>query len=106
MQKKTADGNEIEVKLRPSFNIEPTRIYANFAEVSHSPYDFTIRFCDATPINDFQKLKEENGVHDIPVVAEIAVPHTFIPGLINALKSQYDNYQKLIGKNDGEKPNK
>ncbi|MFZ2634412.1 MAG: DUF3467 domain-containing protein [Desulfosalsimonadaceae bacterium] len=106
MPKKTIEVKEVEVKLKPSYGIEPTRIYANFAEISQSPYDFTIKFCDATPIRDFKKLKEADGVHDIPVVAEIAVPHAFVPGLIRALKTQYENYQEAIGENNDGKQNK
>ncbi|MCD6584181.1 MAG: DUF3467 domain-containing protein [Desulfobacteraceae bacterium] len=106
MPKKPEEEKQIEIKMRPTLELSTTRIYSNFAEISHSPYDFTIRFCDATPITDYGKLEEAKGVHDIPVVAEIAVPHEVIPALINALTTQYKNFQEAIGAGNGKKTSK
>lgn len=86
----------VEVKLLPNEDIIENRIYSNYVDVIRSPYDFTLRFCDATPVRDIKKLKENNNEHQIPIVAEIAIPLEIMPALIKALQSQYKKYKDDI----------
>lgn len=77
-----------EIKIMPDRNLESKRIYANFAVVSKSPFDFSIQFCNVSPISDINQLEKNEFVHYAPIVAEIAIPKEVIPGLIEALTSQ------------------
>lgn len=98
--KKSTEGSgkgvkNIEVNLVPKREVPLSRIYSNFAHVSQTPFDFSIKFCDATPISAGNSTNGKR-THEIPIVAEIAVPFGLVPGLINALQTQYDVYEKRI----------
>ncbi len=82
-----------QIKPIPNEEIIPTREYSNFVLVSHTPYDFSLKFCDMIPIQDIDKIKQNEGKHPIPVIAEIAVPASLVPNLIKALQSQLRQYR-------------
>jgi len=83
----------VQLKLIPALPAKLGRIYSNFAEISHSPFDFTIRFCDSPPASDILKLKKGNEL-EVPTVVEVVLPVNVIPGLINALSAQNEKYLK------------
>jgi len=83
----------VEIKLVPTLNAKLGRIYSNYAEVSHSPWDFTLKFCDAPSGADILRLKTDNTV-DIPTLVEIIIPVNLISGLIQALTDQNEKYIK------------
>ncbi len=80
----------VEIKVVPDNSGESKRIYANFVAVNQSAYDFSLRFCDASPVHDIKKVMENNRIHLAPVVAEIAIPFEVVPGLIKALQNQLE----------------
>lgn len=85
------------VNLMPNEDLDINREYANYVAVSQTPYDFSLKFCDATPLHVAKEQIKNNSVeHQIPVVAEIAIPFQVVPALINALKSQWNIYKKGI----------
>lgn len=83
-----------DIRIIPDSTLESKRIYANFAVVSKSPFDFSIQFCNVSPISDIQKVEKDGFVHYAPVVVEIALPKEMIPGLIEALASQLNEHQR------------
>jgi hypothetical protein len=87
---------ERPVQIIADHTIESPRIYANYVQVSVSPIDCTMTFCDVIgPQNDEEALKmQKTGVLPAPVMAVIAIPTQIIDGLIQALQSQRD---KQIG---------
>jgi hypothetical protein len=87
----------VEIVIRPSSELPPTRIYSNHVEVTQSPQDFTLTFCDATPISNLDAVRDKAGIHDVPIVAEIAIPFSLVPNLIKVLQSQHRHHKKLIG---------
>jgi len=99
MPEKSPTGKAVSLKIKPDPEMEPRRIYSNYASIDHSGFDFTIRFCDACPPYgiDLEKSKDKEIEHRVPIVAEIAIPHQMVPGLIGALKSQYELFQKTYG---------
>ena len=107
-KKSTKAGKDIEVILTPSDELSPNRLHANYVQVAQSPHDFTLRFCDAIPIWDLKKVVENEGIHKIPLVAEIAIPFNLMPSLIEALQTQHKNYKDGIEgkKNAGKSPKK
>lgn len=89
------------VKLMPNENLDTNREYANYVAVSQTPYDFSLKFCDATPLHlTKEQIKNNNLEHQIPVVAEIAIPLKIVPGLISALKTEWNIYKKRIKENE------
>lgn len=99
--KKTPKKELLEVIIRPSSELLPTRVYSNHVEVTQSPQDFTLTFCDATSISNLDAVKDKAGVHDVPIVAEIAIPFSLVPNLIKVLQSQYRHHKKLMGEDNG-----
>jgi len=92
--KKTAKG--LEVTLVPNKDTPQSRTYSNFIQVAQTPYDFSLMFCDATPIS-IDNNTDGRITHDIPIVAEIAIPFHLVPGFIKALQIQYGLYKDNIG---------
>lgn len=86
----------IKIKLIPDVKVEIPypRIYSNHVSVQSTPFDFTMRFCDATPIFDQPENKGEIVEHHIPVLAEIVLPVVIIPSLIEVITQQYEKYLK------------
>ena len=94
-QRAEAPDEPMEIKTVPDDDLKTSRLYANYVEVSHSPADVTLTFCDMPSISrDRDEKKIKNGEMRIPVVAKIAVPVGMIENLIEALQIQYKEYQK------------
>ena len=74
------------------------RTYANFCAVAHTPFDFTLTFCEVLPLSE-QDIRdaETNHVVRAPVRARIVVPVQFVPTLINVLQE----HLKLIAESPG-----
>ena len=65
----------------------PARAYANFAAVAHTPFDFTITFCEVMPLSEREiREAESNQIVRAPVKARVVMPVQFIPTLIAALQ--------------------
>ena len=88
------DGS-IEVTPVPSDELVSNRLYSNYVQVAQSPFDFTLRFCDAPPIYDVKEVAGNGGVFPIPIVTEIVIPFDLMPSLIKALESQYKKHPKF-----------
>ena len=63
------------------------REYANFRSVAHTPFDFTLTFCEVQPLSE-KEIKEAEAEHVVraPVKARIVMPVQFVPTLIAALQ--------------------
>jgi hypothetical protein len=63
------------------------RTYANFCSIAHTPFDFTLTFCEVMPLSE-KELREaqNNAVVRAPVRARIVVPVQFVPTLVQALQ--------------------
>jgi hypothetical protein len=74
------------------------RVYANFCAVSHTPFDFTLTFCEVLPLSerDIQGAGE-NHVLKAPVRAQLVVPVQFIPSLVAALQEHMRVYTESTG---------
>lgn len=101
MAEKAPGEQEIQIELIPSMEPKLGREYINYAQVSHSPWDFTIRFCQAPSIADLVRLKRPAGGKigpnlkvEIPSTIELIVSPEFLPKIIEALKINYDKYLK------------
>ena len=88
--KKTAPKNK-ELTAIPSLEPRLGRVYSNYVQISHTKYDFTIRFGDAPPGGDLQRLRRGNEV-TIPNIVEIVIVPDLIPEIIKALETNYSRF--------------
>ena len=82
-----SERKQINFTIMPDEASDEPRTYANFCSISHTPFDFTLTFCEVLPPTE--KVVREaatNRVLKAPVRARIVVPMGFVPNLINALQ--------------------
>jgi hypothetical protein len=71
------------------------RTYANFCAISHTPFDFTLTFCEVMPLSEEDlKTAQAEQVVRAPVRARLALPVQVIPTLIAALQEQMRIYSE------------
>ena len=97
MAEKPTKEKEITVELIPAPEPKLGRAYTNFALISHSPWDFTISFCEAPSITGLERLKRSGGKVEIPNIVELIIGPSLMLQLIKALKDNYDKYMKQYG---------
>jgi hypothetical protein len=101
-----AEQKQINFTIVPDEDsVEPQRIYANFCAIAHTPFDFTLTFCEVTPLsqNDIRNAETEHLVR-APVKARIVAPVQFIPNLIAALQEHFRLYSESYGGPHGAAP--
>jgi|SRR5581483_11794202 len=94
----------MEEKKAINFTVVPnedphvSRTYSNFCSIQHSPFDFTLTFCDMNPLGE-REIHEAQTSHVVkaPVRARIVVPIPLIPGLIAALQENFRLHQESYG---------
>ena len=82
------ERKQINFTIVPDESVqEPARQYANFAAVAHTPFDFTLTFCEVRPLSD-KEIRDAEAEHVVraPVKARVVMPVQFIPTLIAALQ--------------------
>lgn len=82
------ERKQINFTIVPDDSVPPpTRQYANFAAVAHTPFDFTITFCEVMPLSE-REIREAESDHIVraPIKARLVMPVQFIPTLIAALQ--------------------
>ena len=84
------------------------RTYANFCSISHTPFDFTLTFCEVMPLTDKEiKSAETEHVVRAPVRVKVVVPVQFVPNLIAALQEHWRVFSESysnVGWNKGAGP--
>src|SRR5438552_12524083 len=81
------------------------RTYSNFCSIAHTPFDFTLTFCEVMPLSE-KEIKEAEAEHIVraPVRTKVVVPVQFVPNLIAALQEHWrvfsDSYSN-VGWNKG-----
>ncbi len=83
---------ERPVQIIADHTITSSRIYANYVQVSISPIDCTLTFCDVTgPQSEEEALKmQKTGCLPAPVKVVLVIPTQIVDGLIQALQTQRD----------------
>ena len=92
------ERKQINFTIVPDDRGDAPRIYANFCAISHTPFDFTLSFCEVLPLSesDIQQAQTNNVVR-APVRAKIAVPLQVLPNLIAALQEHMRVYSESTG---------
>jgi hypothetical protein len=76
----------------------PPRTYANFCAISHTPFDFTLTFCEVQPLSE-RDIRNAEAEHIVraPVRARIVVPLQVMPNLIAALQEHMRVFSESSG---------
>jgi uncharacterized protein DUF3467 len=80
----------------PEVTEEDSTVYANYLLVNHTPWDFALHFGSVTtPLAP----KSSGGEIEMPVkkVVTVKLPVTLIRGVIDALKTNLELYEKQHG---------
>ena len=98
------DDTPVEGSEKPS----PSRTYSNFCSIAHTPFDFTLTFCEVMPLTD-KEIQEAAAEHVVraPVRAKIVVPVQFVPNLVAALQEHWRVFSESytdVGWNKGSGP--
>ena len=84
------------------------RTYSNFCAIAHTPFDFTLTFCEVMPLSDKEiKTAEADHIVRAPVRVKVVVPVQFVPNLINALQEHmrvFSESYNNVGWNKGAGP--
>jgi hypothetical protein len=74
------------------------RTYANFCAIAHTPFDFTLTFCEVMPLTD-KEIQDAASEHIVraPVRAKIVVPVQFVPSLVSALQEHLRVFSESYG---------
>jgi Protein of unknown function (DUF3467) len=88
-----SDRKQINFTIVPDETGARDRLYANFCAVSHTPFDFTLTFCEVLPPSE-QELRQaqEEQVLRAPVRTRVCIPVQLMPNLIAALQEHMRIY--------------
>src|SRR5437868_14778615 len=89
---------QINFTIVPDDPAAAPRTYANFCAISHTPFDFTLSFCEVLPLSerDIQAAQADHVVK-APVRAQIVIPVQVLPNLIAALQEHMRVYTESTG---------
>lgn len=89
------DRKQINFTIVPDDPGSEPRTYANFCAVNHTPFDFTLTFCEVQPLSE-KEIRDAEADHVVkaPVRAKIVLPVQFIPTLIAALQENLRVYSE------------
>lgn len=83
-----SERKQINFTIVPDESVPgPERTYANFCAVAHTPFDFTLTFCEVEPLSEKEiRRAEADQTVRAPVRARMVIPVQFVPTLIAALQ--------------------
>jgi hypothetical protein len=89
------ERKQINFTILPEDDASVPRTYANFCAVNHTPFDFTLTFCEVQPLSE-KEIREAEAEHVIraPVRSRLVLPVQFIPTLIAALQENMRIFQE------------
>ena len=90
-----SEHKQINFTIVPDESGDAPRTYANFCAISHTPFDFTLTFCEVLPPSEEEVRKAETQhVLRAPVRSRIVVPMQFVPNLITALQEHLRSFSE------------
>src|SRR5688572_20430423 len=99
-----SESKQINFTIVPDEASDATRTYANFCAVNHTPFDFTLTFCEMAPLSEKDtRAAEAEHVVRAPVKTRVVLPVQVVPTLIAALQEQMRIYTESAG-NAGRGP--
>jgi hypothetical protein len=93
------------VPAEDTADAQAPRLYSNFCSIAHTPFDFTLTFCEVMPLSE-REIRDAETDHVVraPVRTKIVVPVQFVPNLIAALQEHlrvYSESYSNVGWNKG-----
>ena len=103
-----SESKQINFTIVPDESSDSPRTYANFCAIAHTPFDFTLTFCEVQPLSE-KDVRNAQAEHTVraPVRARIVVPVQFVPNMIAALQEHlrvYSDSYANVGWNKGSEP--
>ena len=93
-----SERKQINFTIVPDDRDDLQRTYANFCAISHTPFDFTLAFCEVLPLSDKDiQAAEADHVVKAAVRAKIVVPLQVVPNLIAALQEHMRVFSESTG---------
>ena len=92
------ETKQINFTIVPDDRGDSPRTYANFCAISHTPFDFTLSFCEVQPLmpKDIEAAQQDHVVK-APVRAKIVLPLQVVPNLIAALQEHMRIFSETTG---------
>jgi hypothetical protein len=92
------DRKQINFTIVPDERPNEPRTYANFCSIAHTPFDFTLTFCEVMPLSE-KEIREAEAEHVVraPIKSRIVVPVQFLPQLIAALQEHLRVFSESYG---------
>ena len=92
------ERKQINFTIVPEDAGDSPRTYANFCAISHTPFDFTLSFCEVQPLSQKDiEAAESNHSVTAPVRAKIVLPLQVVPNLIAALQEHMRVFAESTG---------
>ena len=89
------EPRQINFTIVPGEDAGTPRVYANFCGVAHTPFDFTLTFCEVMPLSEQDvRAAEQNHVVKAPVRTRVVLPVQLLPSLVAALQDQLRSFQE------------
>jgi hypothetical protein len=87
------ERKQINFTIVPEDGGTDPRTYSNFCAVNHTPFDFTLTFCEVMPLSD-KEIRDAEAEHIVraPIRSRIVLPVQFVPTLIAALQENMRIY--------------
>jgi hypothetical protein len=90
-----SERKKINFTIVPDESSEAPRTYANFCSIAHTPFDFTLSFCEVLPLSQKEvREAETQGVLRAPIKTRVVVPLQFVPNLITALQEHLRSFDE------------
>ena len=85
-----SERKQVNLTIVPDETGTAPRTYANFCAIAHTPFDFTLTFCEVMPLSE-KEIREAESEHVVraPARAKIVVPPQLVPNLIAALQENW-----------------
>ena len=94
-----SEHKQINFTILPDETSDAPRTYANFCAIGHTPFDFTLTFCEVLPPSEKDvRQAETQRVLRAPVRSRIVVPIQFVPNLISALQKHLRSFDESTPK--------
>jgi Protein of unknown function (DUF3467) len=100
-----SEAKQINFTIVPDETASVPRTYANFCAISHTPFDFTLTFCEVQPLSE-RDVRDAQADHVVraPVRARMVVPVQFVPNMIAALQEHLRVYSESYTNVSWNKP--
>jgi hypothetical protein len=90
-----SERKQINFTIVPEDDDAAERTYANFCGVAHTPFDFTLTFCEVMPLSEKEiRAAEADHIIHAPVKARLVIPVPLVPALIAALQENLRLYSE------------